>query len=149
MFFKKKKCVIFDIDGVVSDWTHRKHLLLRVDLHKNKSEYVRNFIKKSYKDPVIKNMDQIINCFSKKFKIVYLTGRREEFRILTENWLLNNIGNHKFELIMKPNSLAVNSLIFKRDQINKIGKGNIVAVFEDRKDIVQMYKENDILVFRP
>ena len=71
---------IFDIDGVVADVRHRTHYLDRWP-----PDWGR-FFDEAHRDPLLEQGHALVHAASKEHDIVWLTGRPEWLRLLTEDW---------------------------------------------------------------
>ncbi|ANY08291.1 phosphatase domain-containing protein [Pseudonocardia sp. HH130630-07] len=70
---------VFDIDGVLADVSHRLHYL---DVHR-----WERFFATADADPLLDEGAERLRAAQKEFDVVYLTGRPERNRRLTERWL--------------------------------------------------------------
>ncbi|OLL76672.1 hypothetical protein Ae168Ps1_5089 [Pseudonocardia sp. Ae168_Ps1] len=70
---------VFDIDGVLADVSHRLHFL---DVHR-----WEKFFAAAHADPLLDEGAERLREAQKEFDVVYLTGRPERNRRLTERWL--------------------------------------------------------------
>ena len=78
---KNLETIICDIDGTISDRRHRlKHIEGKKDWD--------TFFKEMHKDPPIIKVVKEIEEHAKKGKnIVFVTGRPEKYRKITEQWI--------------------------------------------------------------
>ncbi len=74
---------VVDIDGTVADVRHRLHLLAGAPTH---DDWVR-FFEAAGADPVLKAGATLARELAADHPIVWLTGRPERVRGLTEDWL--------------------------------------------------------------
>lgn len=127
--------LIFDIDGTITDITHR-----------------RQFVKQSPKDWDAFNTrmkDDVLQRWAKRFikdlrirhKIILITGREERFREITINWLKEK-GIHFDLLLMRSTGDRTDDHEIKRDFYERhvSGQYDVVAVIEDRSRCVQMWR---------
>lgn len=151
----KNKAYIFDIDGVLSDPTHRMDLYEFVrdaENNEQRSWAVDNFVSECPKDEPFKDVINLCKeLWSAGIYIIFLTGRSSKFRSETEQWILKQIGlptNH-YKLLMKPQGNFINSKDFKQKVYEQeISKDfNIIGVFEDRVEIVKMWRELGLTCF--
>jgi phosphoglycolate phosphatase-like HAD superfamily hydrolase len=75
---------IFDIDGVVADVRHRLHHL-RGGYHSWDS-----FFDEADLDPLLQEGADLVRAAADRFEIVWLTGRPEWLRDVTEAWMLEH-----------------------------------------------------------
>lgn len=74
-------CYCFDIDGVLANHSHRKHLV--AGQTKNWAAYNEA----AAADPPIEAMVAVARALSSQYPIVYVTGRSEAYREQTLAWL--------------------------------------------------------------
>lgn len=88
---------------------------------------------------------EICRALSENYPIFICTGRPEKFRKRTEAWLTNN--NIPYNQIwMRPNGSTESDAVVKKRMLDAIQKSNtVVAVFDDREKVVNMWRENGIL----
>lgn len=88
---------------------------------------------------------EICRALSENYPIFICTGRPEKFRERTEVWLTNN--NIPYNQIwMRPDNNTEPDAIVKKRMLDAIQRTcNIVAVFDDRDKVVNMWRENGIL----
>lgn len=140
----KTRAYIFDIDGVLSNPSKRiRHLKDgNRDLYDSLSVY---------DDPIIE-VCRVCRILSKHFEIIFLTEREELYRLTTDAWISKNVFDillqRKNNLIMKSNNDSRHEIDFKNEAYKKI-KGNykILGVFEDNKDVVEMWKKQGLATF--
>lgn len=131
----KPKAYIFDIDGTLSDPSHRVHLY--------KDKKYDEFNAACDQDPPFKDVCRLCKILSDDYEIVFLTGRTEVNRRKTEDWIFNNIGlkSWQYTLLMRKDGDQQHSVDMKFEQYQKIKSDfNIVGIFEDRKHIVDMWR---------
>lgn len=133
-----KKAIMVDIDGTVSVF--------------NKQRIIFD-IMNSQNDTVVKPMKKIIELYSNdNVEIIFLTSRDDKYRDVTYNWLKNNIMNHKeFKLFMKNtgdnrNDFEIKKQIYLENIANDY---NILAVFEDRTNVVNMWRSLGLFCLQP
>ena len=91
------------------------------------------------------NSVEVLNDLSKKFKIIYLTGRLEKYTKLSKIWIEKN-NYPKGPLLARPKTYSLNLEIFKTNvlkQITIISK-NSVGIGDLESDIMA-YKNNGII----
>lgn len=115
-----KKYIICDLDGTLCDHKHRVHYAwLQQWVHYNsRCRYdqvnidVRNFLEEAE---------------SKDFKIIFLTGRSEEYRNMTIEWLNSNISLKNYDLLMRKNEDFTRSDKMKRAILEKFFEGRDIS----------------------
>lgn len=131
----KEDAVIFDIDGTLSDHSHRIKYL--IEKHDHKLYYSL-----CTEDTVFQDVLDILNTY--KIKIIMLTGRPERLRTRTSCWLaFNHIKSDL--LIMRPDYNYEKDFIIKERELLKLEKKyNIVCAYDDREKNIEMFKRHNI-----
>lgn len=141
------KCIIMDIDGTLADAEHRIHLLpsKRRDEGKPPSEAWREFYLASVDDAVIEEIRTLNNKLAEDYPVLLCTGRSDEDRELTINWLnrhdirwnylfMRRAGDHRPDTVVKKEML---------DDLRAEGFLPLFAV-EDRAGVTKMWRENGV-----
>jgi len=147
-----KPLYIFDIDGTLTDLTHRRHL---VDGSQKKDwdEFYRLCFLDVPRPNVIAIMSSLMYADS---DVIFFSGRRESCRKDTLDWfckyipalavipavLLNNM------LTLRPNGDYTHDTTLKQYWYNELpneDKLRLVAVFDDRQQVVDMWRTENIL----
>jgi hypothetical protein len=76
-----RRLAVVDIDGVVADVRHRLHLV------EQRPKRWEEFFARSAGDPVLDEGAALVRELAVEHDIVWLTGRPERTRRLTERWL--------------------------------------------------------------
>ena len=143
------KIVIFDLDGTLALIDKRR--ALSTDAGTGKMDW------SIFQDP--KNIDldvpnqtviDMLNIIDNtdKFQIWILSGRSDATQDATIDWLANH-GIHYDHLIMRPQQhlyMADNDL--KQMWLDSIGKDNVAMVFDDRQQVVDMWRKNGLTTFQ-
>jgi len=141
---EKQKIVLCDIDGTVADITHREHLL-----KKNSKGRVnwKAFFSLMDKDVVREHIKDMIYMSWPDCQVVFLTGRPEDYRDVTEKWLDDN-GFEYIELHMRPLGDRRPDYIVKSEFVlTLMEKYDIVIALEDREPVIKMLREVNIPIF--
>lgn len=134
---------IFDIDGTLADCTHR---LIHIDTDFGKKDW-DTFYSLCSKDQPIEDVCRIYRELHAD--VICITGRTEKYREQTEQWLNDNdLPFH--DLFMRPDGdhrpdYAVKQEIFEK---HIKGKYKILGVFEDRDQVVKMWRELGLTCFQ-
>jgi|APFre7841882654_1041346.scaffolds.fasta_scaffold37101_3 FMN phosphatase YigB (HAD superfamily) len=140
--------VIFDIDGTLSDSSHR-------------AEYARikdwdTFNSMAPEDPVITKIADLLRLLSADCQIVLLTGRMEKYRGITEKWLKDsNLDFFCDHLLMRPNDDMRNDFDLKIAILeNHFGSREAILkqvwfVVEDRDRVVEGMRNYGLTVLQP
>lgn len=137
----KKPTILFDIDGTIADIEHRRKFL-----EQDKPDW-RAFNNAMGDDtsnaPVVELYKTLWE--SKKYEIILVSGRGEESRKITEQWLTwNEIPFDR--LLMRPlKDFRADTLIKEEilDKLRSEGK-NILFTVDDRQQVVDMWRKNGI-----
>jgi FMN phosphatase YigB (HAD superfamily) len=137
---------IFDIDGTLADLSHRLHFITG-----EKKDWT-GFFADCESDAPIPEVIQVARSLGhyNKHKIVMITGRSDEIRDKTIIWLLDhNVpcdglymrkkGDHREDCVVKAELL---------DELVASGCPPIAGVFEDRQQVVGMYRARGLRVFQ-
>lgn len=135
-------CIIVDLDGTLSDCSHRLHLISQ-----DKKQW-NLFFEGCIDDNLIEPLNEILNVLNKIYKVVIITARPENNRELTTQWLLEN--NIKFDaLYMRKKNDYRKSPFVKQSLLDEVrNKYNPIYAFEDRQDCVEMFQNNNIFTFK-
>lgn len=128
-------CVICDLDKTIAFSTGR-------------SPFDWSRINEDKCDKRLRHLLSIL-CCNYDCKLIFLTGRDEEARDNTEKWLLKNLPEHlEWSLEMKEidHKFEKGYLFKERFYENEIkNKYNVIAVFEDDENCVNMWRSKGIL----
>lgn len=141
-----KPIVIVDLDGTLSDGSHRLHLLPTENLHLTESW--REFNRAAAGDSPIKSTIAVINgLWVSGFAIVILTGRSDEVRYETCKWLNEN-GVKFDEIIMRRQEDNRKDTVIKEEALRAIGLDNIVCAFDDSPSVVKHFRSLGITTYQ-
>ena len=92
---------------------------------------------------------QMANILHKQgFRIFILSGRSDVTHQATVNWLNDN-GVWWDHLVMRPqNQLYLPDNDLKQGWLDTIGKDNVAMVFDDRNQVVDMWRQNGLTCFQ-
>lgn len=134
-----KKVAIIDIDGTISDPSHRLHYIL------NEPKNYDEFYAKAKEDLPITSMLNFVKDISKQYYIVFLTGRPERIRKDTVKWLVDNGCDYRFKLIMRKNHDYRQDYKYKLEHIVKIKRVKEIAIaIDDRDSVLEMLQNLDV-----
>jgi len=136
------KLVIVDLDGTLADGTHRLH-----HIHPKETRNWDAFYEKVAEDTPHKDVISLVECLCSRYTIVILTGRREETRTETEQWLTAFRVPHDM-LIMRPEGNRTDDHHWKPEVLRQFGLHNIAFVIEDRNRIVKVLREMGLRVLQ-
>jgi len=142
----KGKMVIFDIDGTLTDADHRLHYL-RAGPKKDWTGFFRDMHLDTPREDIV----YVLNMYwdTPSTRVVLLTGRDEEWRKMTVDWL-EQYDIPYDELAMRPRGDRTNDDIIKMDIIKKWQDEGyqIIGFYEDRKRICDAARAHGITVFQ-
>lgn len=127
------EAIIVDIDGTVADCTGVRNPYNTADygLDRPKKDVIREIQAHSYE---------------RQHKIIFVSGRHENFKDVTEEWLYEHVKVPIEGLYMRYENGTEDSVI-KANLFNRHirGKYNIVAVYDDRNRVVDMWRSLNLL----
>jgi FMN phosphatase YigB (HAD superfamily) len=145
------KTYIFDIDGTLADVSHRLHLLPNnVDSEDPKfDDPWKRFMEPLVDDTVIEPTANICRNLHESHMILMITGRRNEFRKPTIDWL----NKHKIPfdgLLMRKDGDRRQDQVVKRElyRMRLPVYENVAGVFEDRTRVVEMWRELGLVCYQ-
>lgn len=148
------RTIIFDIDGTLADVAHRRHHVA------SKPKNWPAFFAAMDKDPPVKNVVEFCQQVLRRMvcKVVYCSGRGEEYRTVTEAWLREHVYKGLFsnwdtaaiDLRMRPAKDSRDDRIIKREMLDALrAEGHdIWFAVDDRQRVVDMWRENGVTVFQ-
>lgn len=140
-----KPCtIIFDIDGTLANSKERAEKFLSGDVKDWDS-----FYDDCENDDAIQPTCGLCSLLNGSYRIIYLTGRPEKTRMQTAKWLVkNNLPNGL--VYMRRNEDHRPDYEFKKEIYEKeiAPYNNVVAVFEDRQQCVDMWRELGITCYQ-
>ena len=135
------KLIVFDIDGTLSDPSHRlKHIA------GEKKDWDK-FYSEVEKDSPIYPMLQLFDVYKlatfPQFKVVCITGRPERTREATLNWFKRYAEHLPDEIYMRKDHDYRSDVEVKKEWIKKLHEQDQEAwiAFEDRDRVVKMYRD--------
>lgn len=134
---RKDKAIIVDLDGTLCDVEHRVHHV------KSKPKNWGAFNQAMDQDkPYFWCIELIAAMKARDYKIYFVTGRDENFRKMTTDWLeRHNV--HYDELHMRRDQdFREDSEVKEEIYINKIEKSSqVLFVVDDRKSVVERWRK--------
>lgn len=140
---EKIPCFVCDLDGTLCDVRHRKHWIATNP--KNWNAWNQGIAQDKLNLPVYTTISALST--SAGFPIILVSGRGEEYRKQTEDWLeLHNITYD--QLFMRPAGDFRPDDEIKSELADEVEKTyKIMGVFDDRKRVVDMWISRGIFVF--
>lgn len=139
------KYVVVDLDGTVADCTHRLHFI------QGETKDWQSFYEECINDKPIDSMIDMVRALNERmFYIVFLTGRSEVDRGLTEAWLLDNLLHDYEALIMRPEGDYREDSVVKLEMLKKHIKSNdeVAFILEDRSSVVKAFRKEGFKVLQ-
>ncbi|MGC9669175.1 hypothetical protein ACNTMW_21785 [Planosporangium sp. 12N6] len=122
---------VFDVDGVVADVRHRLHHVAR------RPKNWRRFFAGAASDPPLAPGVELAREYARDHRVVWLTGRPEYLRRVTERWL----SRHDLpvdELLMRPTSDHRPAREYKAERLRRLGgTGEVAIVVDDDPAVVE------------
>lgn len=135
------ECFVVDIDGTLSDLSHRLHYIKG----EGKKDW-DSFFGTVRQDTVNTQMRDLVNQLSEGYDIVLCSGRPERCRNDTNYWLAENhiISDN---LYMRKDGDYRPDYVVKEELLKQIISDGftIKAAIDDRKQVVDMWRRNGIL----
>lgn len=131
----KKPIVVVDIDGTIAQVGERLKYL------QGKPDYDK-FYASCFDDAPIPEIIQLVQLLDIKHQIIYCTGRREQVRQQTEDWLFKHY-LPKGKLLMRPNGDKRHDVEVKPEQLQKAGitLDKVAFILEDRNSMVKKWRK--------
>lgn len=147
-----KPLYIFDLDGTLADISHRRHII--ENDNKDSTKWRRFYAacdNDSPNEPVIKVMESL-----RLFADIWIfSGRSSEVRDKTEAWLKHNTSLTDFDLqtclVMRDEGDYTADDTLKETWLKQMlidDRRRLVATFDDRDRVVQMWRKNGITCFQ-
>lgn len=137
-----KRLVISDLDGTIALVDHRRHLVTG-----EKKDWRKFFAECINDEPnyaVIKTL-KILQTAG--YKIVIFSGRSDEVKPETLHWLRKF--NVPFDdILMRKDGDYTPDEELKKQWLSSINKDEIFVIFDDRQKVVDMWREEGLVVFQ-
>lgn len=137
------KYVVVDLDGTVADCTHRLHFI------NGETKDWKGFYEACKDDkPIMSIIDMVRALNERYYNVIFLTGRSELARNVTQEWLqANNLWNYD-DLIMRPLEDYRQDSVVKLEMLNDYIRTNlnddkeaIGFILEDRATVVKSFRD--------
>ena len=131
--------VIFDIDGTLADVSERIHHV------KKKPKNWNAFFQGMAQDRAIHSMVRLCNIlYASGIQIILCSGRSEEHREQTVEWLAKQ-GVNYHDLLLRKNNDRRSDIDVKRELLANLDKSKILFVVEDRSRVVEMWRSEGLV----
>lgn len=130
----KRKAIIVDLDGTLCNADHRKHFV-----ESEKKDW-KSFYQGISDDKINEWCSEIISKMV-GYTIVFVSGRPDDYRKETEDWLYKHLYGH-FPLFMRESGDFRKDSIIKEEIYWKKIEPNYDVLFciDDRKQVVDMWR---------
>ncbi len=137
--------VIFDLDGVISDATHRQHFL------RGARKDWRGFFTSAHLDSPYESGLALTASVSEDHTVAILTARPHYVGAITRSWLAANEVRHDL-LIMRPRhgrGSGGPSADYKRHELGRLRAAGyeITVAIDDDERIIEMFRAEGVLAF--
>ena len=140
--------IVFDMDGTLADCEWRVHWVRQSPPNWDQ------FFAGAIDDKPIKPTLEVYKGLLSSFYVEIWTGRPERCREMTVNWFKRygygpGYQNATERLRMRPDDSRITDVELKEGWLEEVRlEGNQVdAVFEDRKPVVDMWRENGVICY--
>ena len=135
-----KKIVICDIDGTIANNDHRQHLL------KEFKDWDIFFAQLHLDEPILDVIEKINDLKREGKEIVFLTGRPEKYRKLTDAWL-EKYFDPNYTLIMRKDGDVRNKSITKEEMLKlNVDLKDIYKVYENDPELIDLWRKLELSV---
>ena len=135
----KDEIVIFDIDGTLADVSERIHHV------RKKPKNWPAFFEGMAQDKAIHSMVRLCNIlYASGIQIVLCSGRNEEHRAQTVEWLAGQ-GVNYHDLVLRRSNDRRSDTEVKRELLATLDKSKILFVVEDRSRVVEMWRSEGLV----
>lgn len=141
------RTLICDIDGVLADCTHRLKFI------QGEAKDWDAFFAACSDDAPLKPAIRFLNYFDSAVEIIYMTGRPERSRKATIAWFeKHNVPwvGCKHLLLMRQDGDHREDTVVKKEMFREsVDQTRVVAVIEDRDQVVEMWRGEGLLCLQP
>lgn len=131
----KTKAIVCDIDGTLA-------------LFGDRPKFDRDYENDTLNEPVA----TLIKNNRLPFELIFVSGRKEQFREVTKRWLCDhlNLAESTLKLFMRRDGDFRKDWIVKQEIYNTVIKDSydIVFVLDDRNQVVEMWRANGLACFQ-
>lgn len=132
----KPKAVLIDIDGTVAD--HEK-VRGHHEYHRVSEDWAKHDV-----------IAMVRAAYVAGYDMVFMSGRPDSCREATVNWIITYFDHEDFILFMRETGDHRADYVVKNELFDKHVRHdyNVVAAFDDRDQVVEMYREMGLTVFQ-
>ena len=144
--YRNNNIVIFDLDGTLANIDKRRKLATKNGKMNWNVFFNPDNIDLDTPNQAVINMANIL--YSQDYIIYILSGRSDKTYQATIAWLDKHKVNYDL-LIMRPqNQLYKKDSDLKQSWLDTIGKDRVSMVFDDRQQVVDMWRQNGLPTFQ-
>ncbi len=147
-----KPLYIFDLDGTLALINHRRHFVERPKVEQDWPRFFAACDKDEPNIPVIATMEKLRHAGA---DIWIFSGRSDEVRSKTVQWLVDNTSFMSWDLdaalMMRAAGDYTADDVLKRQWIDEMlttDRERLVAAFDDRDRVVQMWRDAGVTCFQ-
>lgn len=127
------KAIIVDLDGTLCDCEHRRHFIEKKDW--------KSFYESARVDKASQNVLNFVKLMTPSHTILFVTGRPDEYRGLTEDWFEKHFIDRGFLFMRKTGDFRKDCIVKQEIYENEIKPNfNVVLCIDDRKQVVDMWR---------
>ncbi len=138
---KRRKAVLVDVDGTLSDASHRLHFLL------SRPKDWDGFFAAMDADPPVEAVVRWVQNLAHDHEIVIVTGRPEKYKARTRAWLERH-GVPFSRIFMRADGDRRPDNVAKAEVLRRLRPADIAFAIDDRGPVCAMWKENGIKCYR-
>jgi hypothetical protein len=148
---KTTELAIFDLDGCLSNDAWRQSYIGLVQSEGRYDYYHQNL---EHDTPLIQGVEILAKHVLEGRRIIFITARPLKFGTATHKWIKErlNLKNGDYIIYMRPSGDNRGSVELKRDVVQRLKKSvhsskgaeSIYIAYDDRDDVVNMYREEGI-----
>ena len=144
--YRNNNIVIFDLDGTLANIDKRRTLATKNGKMNWNVFFNPDNIDLDTPNQAVINMANIL--YSQDYIIYILSGRSDKTHQATIDWLSKHNVDYDL-LIMRPqNQLYKKDSDLKQSWLDTIGKDRVSMVFDDRQQVVDMWRQNGLPTFQ-
>ena len=133
------KSAIIDLDGTLSDNTHREHLI------EGENKKWRDYLQKSSEDEVHEEILEFVQKLSDEYKIVILTCRSDEVKDKTIKWLKEKQIPFDNLIMLPEDRWKLADSEFKRKKLENIENPKIAI--DNKEENCKMFQKQGLKVY--
>ena len=148
---KRKKVIIFDIDGTICNCEKRRKAAMGGKAFDKKGFNWAVFFDEDFiiKDKIFKQTAQMYDLLKYKYDVYFLTGREDRFRELTEKWFKKHKITGYKALYMRTTGDYRPDTEIKKELFDKhFKKKDIFLLFDDRDCMVKLWRDMGMTCFQ-